>query len=65
MPFSVNKWQILQVVSRNIKNDYEMRGVKIKIVHSVKDLGVTVASNLKFSAVPRGRHQSKQEDGFD
>ncbi len=48
MPFSVNKWQILQVVSRNIKNDYEMRGAKFKTVQSVKDVGVTVASNLKF-----------------
>ncbi len=37
--------QILQVK----KNDYEMRGVKIKSVHSVRDLGVTVTSNLKFS----------------
>ncbi len=26
-----------------------MRSIKIKSVHSVKDLGVTVASNLKFS----------------
>ncbi len=26
-----------------------MRGVKIKTVHSVKDLGVTVTSNLKLS----------------
>ncbi len=49
MPFNVNKCQILQVGSRNIKDDYEMRGDKIKRVHSVKDLGVTVASNLKFS----------------
>ncbi len=48
MPFNINKCQILQVGSRNIKNDYEMRGVKIKRVHSVQDLGVTVTSNLKF-----------------
>ncbi len=41
---------ILQIGSRNIKNDYEMLGVKIKSVHSVKDLGVTVTSNLKFSS---------------
>ncbi len=26
-----------------------MCGVKIKSVHSAKDIGVTVASNLKFS----------------
>ncbi len=49
MPLLVNKCQILQVGSRNIKNDYETRGFKIKSVHSVKDLGVTVAANLKFS----------------
>ncbi len=49
MPFNINKCQILQVGSRNIKNDYEMCGVKIKTVHSVKDLGVSVTSNLKFS----------------
>ncbi len=46
--FNINKCQILQVGSRNIKKDYEMYG-KIKSVHSVKDLGVTIASNLKFS----------------
>ncbi len=49
MPFHINKCQILQAGSRSIKNDYEMRGVKIKSVHSVKDLGVTVTFNLKFS----------------
>ncbi len=49
MPFNIYKCQILQVGSRNIKNDYEMRGVKIKSVHLVKDIGVTVTSNLKFS----------------
>ncbi len=49
MPFNINKCQILQVRSRNIKKDYEMCAVKIKIVYSVNDLGVTVASNLKFS----------------
>ncbi len=50
MPFNIGKCQILQVGSRNIKNDYEMRGVRIKSVDSVKDLGVTVTSNLKFSS---------------
>ncbi len=49
MSFNLNKYQILQVGSRNIKNDYEMRRFKIKSVHLVKDLGVTVASNLKVS----------------
>ncbi len=46
MPFNINKCQILQVGSGNIKNDYDVRGVKIKSVHSVKSLGVTVTSNL-------------------
>ncbi len=49
MPFNINKCQILQARSRNIKNDYEIRVVKIKSVHSVTALGVTVTSNLKFS----------------
>ncbi len=35
--------------SKSVEKDYEMRGVKIKSVHSVKDLGVTVMSNLKSS----------------
>ncbi len=47
--FNINNCQVLQVGSRHIKNDYEMRGVKIKSVHSVKYLGVTVTPNLKFS----------------
>ncbi len=50
MPFNINKYQILQVGSRNIKNDYEMHGAKTKSIQSVKDLGVTVTSNLKFSS---------------
>lgn len=49
MPFNINKCQILQVGTRNVKNDYDMCGVKIKSVDSVKDLGVTISSNLKFS----------------
>ncbi len=48
LAFNINKCLIQQVGSRNIKNDYEMRSVKIKNVHSVKDLDVTVTSNLKF-----------------
>ncbi len=32
IPFNINKCQILQAGSRNLKNDYEMRGVKIKSV---------------------------------
>ncbi len=62
MPFNEDKCQVLQVGTRNKKFDYEMCGVKIKSVHSFKDLGVTlksvqcvkdlvvkIASNLKFS----------------
>ncbi len=32
-----------------MKFDYEMRGVKLKSVQCVKDLGIKIASNLKFS----------------
>ena len=32
-----------------IKFDYEMNGTKLESVQCVKDLGVTIASNLKFS----------------
>ncbi len=49
MPFNVKECHILQVGTRNIKYDYEMSGKKLESVHCVKDLGVTVTSNLKFS----------------
>ncbi len=49
MPFNVKKYYILQVGTRNLKYDYEMRGEKLESVHCVKDLGVTITSNLKFS----------------
>ncbi len=49
MPFNVNKYQVLEVGTRNKKFDYEMRGVKLKSVQCGKDLGVEIASNLKFS----------------
>ncbi len=49
MPFHINKCQILLVRSRNVMNNYELQGINIKSVHSVKDLGVTVTSNFKFS----------------
>ncbi len=56
MPFSVNKCHILQVRTRNQKkkNEYEMSGVKLESVQYVKDLGVTIASNLKFSLHCKG-----------
>ncbi len=49
MPFNVGKCQVLHVRTRNMKLDYETRGVKLKSVQCVKDLGVRIASNLKFS----------------
>ncbi len=64
-PFDINKCQILQVGNRNIKKDYEMCCVIINSVHSVKDLGVTVAFNLKYSAVQRVRQKSKRGDWFN
>ncbi len=35
--------------TRNLKYDYEMSGEKLESVHCVKDLGVTITSNPKFS----------------
>ncbi len=49
MPFNVNKCRIPQVGTRNKNYEYEMRGMKLESVQCVKDLGVTIASNLKFS----------------
>ncbi len=49
MTFSINKYQILQIGSKNRNIADEMCGIKIKSVQSVKDLGVTISSNLKFS----------------
>ncbi len=49
MPFNVKKCHILQVETRNLKYDYEMSGEKLESVYCVKDLGVTITSNLKFS----------------
>ncbi len=46
IPLYINKCLILQVRSRNIKNYCEMRCVKIESVHSVKELGISVTSNL-------------------
>ncbi len=49
MPFKVDKCQVLQVGTRNKKFDYEMRGVKLKSVQCVKDLGIKIEANIKFS----------------
>ncbi len=49
MPFNVNKCHILHVGTKKQKFDYEMDGIKLDSVQCVKDLGVLIASNLKFS----------------
>ncbi len=49
IPFNVKKCHILQVGTRNLRYDYEMSGEKLERVQCVKDLGVTIAWNLKFS----------------
>ncbi len=49
MPFNVDKFQVLQVGTRNKKFSYKMRGVILKTIQCVKDLGVKIALNLKFS----------------
>ncbi len=51
MPFNIKKCHILQVGTRNLKYDYEIKGKKLESVHlhCVKDLGVTIVSNLQFS----------------
>ena len=49
MPFNVSKCQLLQIGNRNNKFEYEIQGQKLRRANSVKDLGVTVSQNLKFS----------------
>ncbi len=46
---TVDKCQVLQFGTRNKKFDYEMRGVQLKSLQCVKDVGVKIASHLKFS----------------
>ncbi len=48
MPINVNKCHIFQVGTRSQKFDYEMNGTTIESVQRAKDLGVTIASSLKF-----------------
>ncbi len=59
MPFNVKKCHILQVGTKNLKYGYEMSGKKLERVHCVKDLGVMITSNLKFS------QQRKEAAGKD
>ncbi len=49
MPFNVGKCQAFQIGSENKRFDYVKCGVKLKKVQCAKDLGVKIASNLKFS----------------
>ncbi len=49
MLFNIKKCHILQVGTRNLKYDYEMSGEKLKSIQCVKDLGVAIMLNLKFS----------------
>ncbi len=49
MPCNINnKCQILQIGSKNRKMDYKMCNVMLNSNQLVKNLGVTVSSNLKF-----------------
>ncbi len=48
MSFSVNNCHILQMGKKNPKFEYEIGGVKLDSIQCVKDLGVTISSNLKF-----------------
>ncbi len=49
MPYNVNKCCIIQLGTKSLKYDYEMSSVKLESVQCVEDLGVMIASNLKFS----------------
>ncbi len=49
IPFNVKKCHILQEGTRNRKYDYETSAEKLEGVHCVKDLCVTITSNLRFS----------------
>ncbi len=49
MLYNVNNCHILQVGTRNQKFHYETNGTKLESVPCVKDLGITIASSVKFS----------------
>ncbi len=49
MPFNANKYQILQVGTKNQKFEYEMNDTEFESVQCVRDLGFTIPSSLKFS----------------
>ncbi len=48
MSFNVNKCHIQHVGTRSRKFDYELNGIKLDSVQCVKDLGVSITSNLKI-----------------
>ncbi len=48
MPINVNKCHILHVGTRNKKFYYEINGVKLDSIQCTEDLGVSIASSLKF-----------------
>ncbi len=48
MSFNVDKCHILHVGTKKQKFDHKMNGVKLDSVQCVKDLGVSIASNLEF-----------------
>ncbi len=49
MPFNIKKYHILQEGTKNLKYDYEMSDKKLERIHCVKDLGIMITLNLKFS----------------
>ncbi len=49
MSFNVNKCHIIHVEKRNKKFDYEVNSVNLDSVQCIKDLGVSIGSNIKFS----------------
>ena len=49
MPFNVNKCQMLQIGYQNKKYKYDMLGKPITVTPCVRDLGITLTTNLKFS----------------
>ncbi len=46
---NVDECQVLQVVTRDKRFDYKTSKVKLKSIQYVKDFGVKIVSNLKFS----------------
>ncbi len=45
----ISECQTSQVGTRNQKFEYEIYGTKLESVQCVRDLGITIASSLKFS----------------